>query len=63
MFELVIPDEVISLRALAAAGTAQEEEDVRLGEDAEAICLFLSGGGSTCEVLQPMVSFILSLCC
>lgn len=58
MLELVIPDEIFSLRSLATARTAKEEEDVGFGEDTEAVCLFLSGWWSTCEVLQPMVSFI-----
>ena len=32
MLETVVPDKILRLGALAAAGSAQKEEDVRFGE-------------------------------
>jgi hypothetical protein len=47
MLELVISNQVVSLSALATAGSAQQEVDVWLGECPEAVHLTLNAQGST----------------
>ena len=42
MFELVVSDQVFSLGALAAAGSSEQEKDVRFGEKAMAAGLTLN---------------------
>lgn len=54
MLELIVADEVFSLGVLAAAGAAEQEVNVWLGEEAFSISLFLSEKRVTCDWLHPM---------
>lgn len=54
MLELIVLDQFLGLSVLAAAWPAQEEEDVRLGEETLGIGLLLHRKRGTCEVLQPI---------